>query len=376
MNLAEFFESDAIALPRTYSGEGFEGAVASLFNGYLASINALDNGDDIGDLLKSNIGTLQNVCGELRACIEQYFLGFPSAAYERFKAAMAVLGPWVNDIVYPVGEFLRNSVFAIEGADPTREFRGDLYRIRPGTLASYTRSDLFHIPFHLRHLVTTQRYSIPGLPCLYMGSSLWGCWEELGRLDFHKLHVARFALASDLNILDFGWRPAVVGYHIRHFEFASQFPNSVIGQAVYWPLLAVCSIRRRNPESPFAPEYIVPQLLLQWIRETPTCDGLRYFSTRITTYVHSPDAAANYVLPVQSKADSGHCTTLLEKVAVSAPVSWPLLASADVGAGGRIFSPWEITLSDGVTVPYGKTEFWQIEGKLTAIGGMKLATVS
>jgi hypothetical protein len=28
MNLAEFFESDAIALPRTYSGEGFEGAVA------------------------------------------------------------------------------------------------------------------------------------------------------------------------------------------------------------------------------------------------------------------------------------------------------------------------------------------------------------
>ena len=372
MNLAEFFESEALSLPKRYGNEGFENAIASFFNAYRTSVNSLDSGDDIADLLQDNLGSLQQVCAHLRQCVSEYLLGFPSRAYAEFKAAMDVLAPWISDIVYPVGQFLHEGVFAVGGTDPTREFRGDLYRIRTGSLTPYTRKHLFHIPFERRHIVATQRYSIPGLPCLYLGSSLWACWEELGRPDFSKLHVARFALSTEVRVLDLGWRPLVVGYHIRHSELHKKFPNAVIGQALYWPLLAVCSIRRRNPDAPFAPEYVVPQLLLEWIREAPTCDGLRYFSTKITTYVHSPDAAANYVLPAQVKHDSGHCTVLCEKVAVSAPVSWSLLAASDLGAGGRSFPPWEIPLTETATVSYGNTDFWKMEGKLVAMGGMEV----
>jgi hypothetical protein len=374
MNLAEFFESDALSLPKRYGNEGFENAVASFFDGYIANVIALDPGNDVADLLRSNISSLQQVCGRLQQCISQYLLGFPSRAYAEFEQAMNVLSPWMNDVVYPIGEFLKEGVFRVEGTDPTREFRGDLYRIRTGSLDPYSREQLFHIPFELRHIVATQRYSIPGLPCLYLGSSLWGCWEELGRPDFNKLQIARFALAAEVRVLDLGWRPAIVGYYIRHLEFDTSFPNAVIGQALYWPLLAICSIRRRNPDAPFAPEYVVPQLLLEWIRQTPTCDGLRYFSTKITTNVHSPDAAANYVLPAQSKSDAGHCTVLCEKVAVSAPVPWSLLAASDLPAGGREYPRWEIPLSETVTIPYGNTEFWKLEGKLTALGGMKAIT--
>lgn len=376
MNLAEFFESEALSLPKRYGNEGFENAIAAVFSGYIANVMALDPGNDIADLLKSNISSLQQVCQYLQQCISQYLLGFPSRAYAEFQQAMNILAPWTNDIVYPVGEFLKEGVFGVEGTDPTREFRGDLYRIRTGSLAPYSREHLFHIPFELRHIVATQRYSIPGLPCLYLGSSLWGCWEELGRPDFNKLHIARFALASEVRVLDLGWRPTVVGYYIRHFEFETRFQNNVIGQAFYWPLLAICSIRRRNPEAPFAPEYAAPQLLLEWIRQTPTCDGLRYFSTKITTNVHSPDAAANYVLPVQTKTAAGHCTVLRDKVAVSAPVPWSLLVASDLPAGGRVYPPWSIPLSETVSVRYGDTEFWKLEGKLTALGGMKVISAA
>jgi len=47
-----------------------------------------------------------------------------------------------------------------------------------------------------------------------------------------------------------------------------------------------------------------------------------------------------------------------------------------VGAGGRIFAPWEMPLGDAATVSYGSTEFWRIEGKLIALGGMKLIDAS
>jgi hypothetical protein len=49
-----------------------------------------------------------------------------------------------------------------------------------------------------------------------------------------------------------------------------------------------------------------------------------------------------------------------------------LLAASDLPAGGRVYPPWEIPLSETVTIPYGRTEFWRLEGKLTALGGMEV----
>ena len=126
MNLPEFFESDALSLPKRYGNEGFENAIASMFDAYMASVNSLDSGDDIADLLKDSLGSLQQVCMRLQQCVSEYLLGFPSRAYAEFKAAMDVLAPWISDVVYPVGEFLHEGVFAAGGADPTREFRGYL----------------------------------------------------------------------------------------------------------------------------------------------------------------------------------------------------------------------------------------------------------
>jgi hypothetical protein len=85
MNLAEFFESEALSLPKRYGNEGFENAIAALFSGYIANVMALDPGNDIADLLKSNISSLQQVCQHLQQCISQYLLGFPSRAYAEFQ---------------------------------------------------------------------------------------------------------------------------------------------------------------------------------------------------------------------------------------------------------------------------------------------------
>jgi len=55
-----------------------------------------------------------------------------------------------------------------------------------------TKEDLFHIPFHRRHLTQSNRFSLPGIPCIYLSNSLYLCWEELGRPSNKRLYAARF----------------------------------------------------------------------------------------------------------------------------------------------------------------------------------------
>lgn len=250
-----------------------------------------------------------------------------------------------------------------------------LYRVRLGTLAKFGRTDLFHIPFQLRHKVTTKRYSISGLPSLYLGGSLWVCWEEMGRPDFGKMHVAQYcaATSANLQVLDFGYRPA----HIAAMINANQnnvfgggnLMDFVISQAVCWPLIAACSIKVLHPgdlnsPSPFIPEYVVPQLLLQWLRNSTAWDGMRYFSTKITQYVADPTVPMNYVFPVRQKAATDYCNILRRKFVLSDPIAWSMLHQAELPTHHHRNPCWNMQIADGVSVSYLHTDFWDCESKL------------
>lgn len=63
---------------------------------------------------------------------------------------------------------------------------------------------MFHIPFELRGKAATQRYSIPGLPSLYLGSSCYICWEELHRPDLNTVNSTRLKKDNNVKYLDFG----------------------------------------------------------------------------------------------------------------------------------------------------------------------------
>ena len=66
------------------------------------------------------------------------------------------------------------------------------YRIRTGSLESSSDGALFHIPFEKRHLVSSQRYSIPGYPILYLAGSLFTAWCEMDKPELAGLNFAGF----------------------------------------------------------------------------------------------------------------------------------------------------------------------------------------
>ena len=59
-----------------------------------------------------------------------------------------------------------------------------MYKCRENSkLFHFSKDEMFHIPYEKRNLVGNQRFSLSGLPCLYLGGSSYICWEELGRKD-------------------------------------------------------------------------------------------------------------------------------------------------------------------------------------------------
>lgn len=118
-----------------------------------------------------------------------------------------------------------------------------------------TCKDMFHIPMHMRGLVKTQRYSSPGYPCLYLGKHILTCWEEMGKPHLDNSFVSRYLTEKEFWVLDM----SVVPFNdIDDDTLKVNFLCRV-------PLIIASMIKVKNKDDVFKPEYIIPQLLMEWI---------------------------------------------------------------------------------------------------------------
>ena len=132
------------------------------------------------------------------------------------------------------------------------EIGSDFYRMRVfEDKRSREIKELFHIPFDKQGIVKTQRYSMPGLPCLYLGKSLYGCWEELNRPPLHSCMFSRLSNTQVVKLWDFR-----IPDKIENKDDLKKLLPIV-------PLLISCSIKVSNPKDSFKPEYIIPQMMLE-----------------------------------------------------------------------------------------------------------------
>jgi hypothetical protein len=145
-----------------------------------------------------------------------------------------------------------------------------------------------------------------------------------------------------------------------------------------WPLIACCSVKVKNGEDTFKPEYIMPQLLLQWIRKKQEIDGVRYNSTHIDlNLTKSKGDFSNYVFPVKDNVESGHCTVLKKLFRMTEPLSWQLYEYA---LGGQLFLHGEhpvkkverLELITGRSFPYHYSTLGKLEAYLDGMNLHKL----
>ena len=161
------------------------------------------------------------------------------------------------------------------------------FRCRTGKFQK--REDLYPLPSNKLSFCSAQRYSLAGIPCLYLATTTYCCWMEIGRPE-------EFSASS--------YKPTESGKKLRILNLAfSQRQMHNLGKdsrAAYllFPLVMAVSVAVKNPraDANFRPEYTISHLVMRCLREFGI-DGVAYCSSRIDDVLGFPHTI-NLAIPV------------------------------------------------------------------------------
>ena len=283
-----------------------------------------------------DISELSRVNNLILLAVKKYLDGFPAKAYRNIKDLMKILEKT------PLKTYYKSISEQLEGAqyqDPL-----NLYRVTcVNDNVPYDRSRVFHTPYYLRSKVSTSRYSIAGFPSLYLGTSIDLCCEEV-QFNPHEQFalVSKFQIErlfernqTEIKVIELAIKPQdffdddnLNDNYRRGRIVNDRFLNDYTVRNAYllwYPLIAACSFIRVNKRDPFAAEYIIPQLLMQWVRSEingahsnyDRLIGIRYFSC---ASVKASDMGFNYVFPASGeKTQKSFCPTLAKAFKLTKP---------------------------------------------------------
>ncbi len=333
-------ENKNLFLPIRWDGSDFSSTLDYLFMDYIKQIELTEHENNHFTNICINLDDIKRVCGLLVKVVNHYLNGFPSMAYEKFESVMDILMVTPLEIYQKsVMEQFGNSINNID------DDKLKLYRVvNVDDIKPYKRVRVFHTPYNLRSKVSTSRYSIAGYPSLYLGTSLNLCCEEI-HMNPHK----NFALASkfklernleytntNIQVIELGVKPQDFieinendennKRRISHHLLEKNKTKSAY--LLWYPLIASCSYIRTNKSDPFAAEYIIPQLLMQWVRskigankgeEYDQLIGIRYFSC---ASIKASEMGFNYVFPTSGQQKSNnlpYCSVLAKAFRLTSP---------------------------------------------------------
>lgn len=186
----------------------------------------------------------------------------------------------------------------------------------------FSSQEMYHIPLNKRSLVSTTRFSMPGIPALYLSSNTYIVWKELNCPEIEKLTVSYYDLTEILNkkVIDISF---LVDHYFSCLNNKDNF-DSIESSSNDWhipiintikliPLIIACSVvcddkANRN----FKEEYVFPQLLMQCLDEE--CIGIAYNSNRIEN-VNIP--LTNLVIPVLDFEEENEYGKIIDDIAIS-----------------------------------------------------------
>lgn len=275
-------------------------------------ISQLPNTSELFNKLRSQAEEIELLNRRLTDSISNYLWGSQKGASNHFE--QMIESPFVKEKLLRLSETLES----------IEEGRKDkLFRIRVSENELIEREELFHIPFTKRHLVSNQRFSIAGLPCLYLGSSIYVCWLEIQKPNFSNIYISGFKTTNSLRVLNLAYTLDSI---LNDLEINNIDIDSFIDKFLLWPLIMACSFQTKYPKAPFHEEYIVPSLLLEWITySSEEISGLKYLSTKLNSS-KKKNFGINYVIPPQNLKDKyEYCPVLSKEFILTNPLSWELL---------------------------------------------------
>ncbi len=314
MTEKELLNSNFLELPLNRDDNDFPKYVEEYLSNYIERLKKVDG--RFSKEINNRLPLITELANGLIESIEKYYIGKTAESYTLFKKAVDTIKPYLDIQLFNIN---------------SKDFQQEIYfKARTFQGKQLSKKDMFIRPFEHREIIPTYRYSIPGLPCLYLSSHISTAWCELDYPDINTLQISKFEIDKSFKRLYFTWN--INNYRII---LKTKVPNDAIDRQflrylTYFPLHALCSLKIKNPNSIFKPEYIFPQFLMQWIGEE-NIDMIEYMSTQVDYSKFNTENSfiqyKNIAIPAKKSKVNGICEILKSKIKVTEPISWQNLMS-------------------------------------------------
>ena len=239
-------------------------------------VKAYQRLQDILDSYSANVSAsiqrdVKSLCSTVLECFDYAYSGNHTKAYEN-------LSEWLVKLSYL-------KPFVAEGES--------FYRMRlREENKQFTYKDMMPIPDDKRYLVKTQRFSMPGLPCLYLGYHANACWEEMHRPPIGSCMISRYEVTRKFQVISL------------EIPTEEAFNADIDNYLRIFPLIMACMVKVADYHDPYKSAYLIPQLIMEWLTTyngatIQDLKGVRYTSVHINEQFGYPqEAFNNLALPV------------------------------------------------------------------------------
>lgn len=297
MNKAEFYTEINKLFPiQQTESKPFPEYIKSLLQRYRDLVDQLDEREFQNPLKPKAIENIEKLINQINKAVYFVHCGKHVRAYDAL------------DVIIGKTELC----FHLFKTDNNHNF----YRMRPiEEGVRFHRKDMFHIPNDMRTIVKTQRYSVPGYPCLYLGFSIQACWEEMHRPQIAKCMFNRFELVKDIRMLSL------------ELPDEKQWSADSDRYLQIFPLILACMVQVYKPNDVYKPEYTIPQLLTEWIithdnLKMKDVMGVSYTSVHINSDFNFPRKIYNNLaIPIRNVENGKYCDVVSGYFKLTEPTS-------------------------------------------------------
>ena len=256
------------------------------------------------DCMKDDLKNIIYFCNSLVKTIQYFNEGKMLKSYEQFYSAMDE----IKESLYYTN---------IEQYDILDGRYDGYYRVRkcPTITGKYPALEMLHLKFDLRYLASSNRYSLPGNLCTYFSLQDSLAWIESDKPD--KFCLMKCSIQNSekgihkiLNInydLEYIFGPYL--YNVYPPKKVLKTRKNVCYTI---PLMAACSFVCNDKHTVFNEEYVIPQMLMSWIKERDdinNCVGVKYYSSSFYECAMK-HYGYNIAMPIIEPGADGYCNKL------------------------------------------------------------------
>ena len=179
------------------------------------------------------------------------------------------------------------------------------YRARLNdNVTDFNAKNMLHIPFNKRGIIKSERFSIPGLPCLYLGNTSYVCWLEMNMPADFRFNVSPIRLDNTQKVLNL-----TVGIRdffdvIQDETMKEEDKENYIFSMLKLLILAIAtSYKVKDGNRSFKSEYIISQMIMLSCKNRGL-DGITYFSKCVSDEIFARVVGINVVLFAKYNGES------------------------------------------------------------------------